>query len=63
VDQAGKAQQRDVKMGQQQGNDWVVEAGLAPGDVVVVDGTQKLKPGMPVRVEPLAAPASGPPKS
>jgi membrane fusion protein, multidrug efflux system len=63
VDPAGKAQQRDVKMGQQQGNDWVVEAGLAPGDVVVVDGTQKLKPGMPVRVEPLAAPASGPPKS
>jgi membrane fusion protein (multidrug efflux system) len=43
--------------------DWVVEAGLAPGDVVVVDGTQKLKPGTPVRVEPLAAPASGPPKS
>ena len=63
VDPAGKAQQRDVKMGQQQGNDWVVEAGLAPGDVVVVDGTQKLKPVMPVRVEPLAAPASGPPKS
>jgi membrane fusion protein (multidrug efflux system) len=63
VDPAGKAQQRDVKMGQQQGNDWVVEAGLAPGDVVVVDGTQKLKPGTPVRVEPLAAPASGPPKS
>jgi membrane fusion protein (multidrug efflux system) len=63
VDPAGKAQQRDVKMGQQQDNDWVVEAGLAPGDVVVVDGTQKLKPGMPVRVDPLATPASGPPKS
>jgi membrane fusion protein (multidrug efflux system) len=62
VDPAGKAQQRDVKMGQQQGNDWVVEAGLAPGDVVVVDGTQKLKPGTPVRAEPLATPASGPPK-
>jgi len=54
----GKAQQRDVKMGQQQGNDWVVEAGLAPGDVVVVDGTQKLKVGMPVLVQPLATPAT-----
>ena len=53
VDGAGKAQQRDVKMGQQQGNDWVVEEGLAPGDVVVVDGTQKLKPGTPVRAEPI----------
>ncbi len=53
VDSAGKAQQRDVKMGQQQGSDWVVEGGLAPGDVVVVDGTQKLKPGSPVRAEPI----------
>jgi membrane fusion protein (multidrug efflux system) len=62
VDHADTAQQRDVKMGQQQGNDWIVEEGLAPGDVVVVDGTQKLKPGTPVRAEPLAtpAPAAGP---
>lgn len=60
VDSAGKAQQRDVKMGQQQGSDWVVEEGLAPGDVVVVDGTQKLKSGTPVRIQPLAAPAAGP---
>jgi len=56
VDSAGKAQQRDVKMGQQQGSDWIVEEGLAPGDVVVVDGAQKLKIGMAVRSEPLAAP-------
>jgi membrane fusion protein (multidrug efflux system) len=60
VDSAGKAQQRDVKMGQQQGSDWVVEEGLAPGDVVVVDGTQKLKAGTPVRIQPLAAPAPEP---
>jgi membrane fusion protein (multidrug efflux system) len=60
VDSAGTARQRDVKMGQQQGSDWVVEEGLAPGDVVVIDGTQKLKSGTPVRVQPLAAPAAGP---
>ncbi len=60
VDQAGVAQQRDVKMGQQQGNDWVVESGLAPGDVVIVDGTQKLRPGMPVSVQPLPSPAPAP---
>ena len=60
VDSAGRAQQRDVRMGQQQGSDWVVEEGLAPGDVVVVDGTQKLKSGTPVRIQPLAAPAAGP---
>ena len=60
VDSAGTARQRDVKMGQQQGPDWVVEEGLAPGDVVVVDGTQKLKSGTPVQVQPLATPAAGP---
>ena len=59
VDAAGKAEERDVRMGQQQGSDWVVEEGLAPGDVVVVDGTQKLKIGTPVRVQPLAAAAAG----
>ena len=60
VDSAGKAQQRDVTMGQQQGSDWVVEKGLAPGDVVVVDGTQKLKVGTPVHAQPLAAATAGP---
>ena len=60
VDGAGAAQQRDVKMGQQQGGDWVVEGGLAPGDVVVVDGTQKLKSGTHVRAEPLAVPPARP---
>ncbi len=60
VDKAGTAQQRDVKMGQQQGSDWVVEEGLAPGDVVVVDGTQKLKVGTPVRAQPLALPPAAP---
>jgi membrane fusion protein, multidrug efflux system len=60
VDSAGAAQQRDVTMGQQQGSDWVVEQGLKPGDVVVVDGVQKLRPGMRVQAQPLAAPAGKP---
>jgi membrane fusion protein (multidrug efflux system) len=57
VDGAGTAQQRDVKMGQQQGTEWVVEEGLKVGDVVVVDGTQKLKSGMRVQAQPLGTPA------
>jgi len=62
VDGAGTAQQRDVKMGPQQGSDWVVEDGLKVGDVVVVDGTQKLKAGARVQVQPLgAAPAPAAP--
>jgi membrane fusion protein (multidrug efflux system) len=53
VDQAGNAQQRDVQMGQQQGSDWVVEKGLATGDIVIVDGVQKLRTGVPVVAQPL----------
>ena len=53
VNQANKAQQRDVKMGQQQGSDWVVEKGLAAGDIVIVDGIQKLRDGVPVVAQPL----------
>ena len=53
VDHDGKAQQRDVKMGPLLGSEWVVEQGLSPGDVVVVDGSQKLKPGVRVQAQPL----------
>jgi membrane fusion protein, multidrug efflux system len=60
VDKTGKAQMRDVRMGPQQGNDWVVEQGLASGDVVIVDGTQKLKPGTPVQGQPIPATDSEP---
>ena len=49
------------------GTDWVIERGLHPGDRVVVDGVQKVRPGSKVRVVPLAdssgaaaAPAGGP---
>jgi len=53
IDHDGKAQPRDVKMGPQLGSEWVVEHGLSPGDVVVVDGTQKLKAGVRVQAQPL----------
>jgi membrane fusion protein, multidrug efflux system len=54
----GKAEQRDVSMGQQQGSDWVVEKGLVPGDVVIVDGIQKLRPGSAVVAQPLPVKAN-----
>jgi membrane fusion protein (multidrug efflux system) len=53
IDHDGKAQPRDLKMGPQLGSEWVVEQGLSPGDVVVVDGTQKLKAGVRVQAQPL----------
>jgi len=38
------------------GSDWLVTGGLAPGDRVILDNRQKLRPGAPVR--PLIATAS-----
>jgi membrane fusion protein (multidrug efflux system) len=60
VDAEGKAQQRDVQMGPRIGNDWLVQQGLKAGDVVVVDGVQRLKPGTPVKPAEPAAPAAAP---
>ena len=54
VDAAGRAQQRDVQMGPRIGNGWQVQEGLKAGDVVVVDGVQRLKPGSTVHATPLA---------
>ena len=56
VDEHGQAQPRDVVMGARVNGDWVIEKGLNPGDVVVTDGTQKLKAGSVVDA---SAPAAG----
>jgi membrane fusion protein (multidrug efflux system) len=39
------------------GNLWVIESGLKPGDVVVVDGVAKLLVGAPIKTASAAAPA------
>jgi membrane fusion protein (multidrug efflux system) len=57
VDADGKAQQREVHMGLRVGGDWQVQQGLKAGDVVIVDGVQRLKPGTPVKATPLVLPA------
>jgi hypothetical protein len=49
--------------GQQQ---WIVESGLKPGDLVVVDGTAKLFPvpgGAPIMLGPPPGIGKGPPGS
>jgi membrane fusion protein, multidrug efflux system len=52
----GKAQQREVHMGLRVGGDWQVQQGLKAGDVVIVDGVQRLKPGTAVKATPLVIP-------
>jgi membrane fusion protein, multidrug efflux system len=41
---------RPVKIGDLQGDSWVIKDGLAAGERVVVDGLQKAVPGQPVKV-------------
>ena len=60
VDQNDVAQQRDIKAGVQLGRgEWLIESGLKPGERVIVDGMQRLQPGVHVTAKPLdAAPDS-----
>ena len=43
---------RPVKVAERIGSDWIIEDGLKPGDKVVVEGTQKVKPDMLVNPKP-----------
>ena len=56
--EGGKAERRDVVMGSRVGDEWLVVSGLAAGDVVVVDGAQKLRNGSTIK--PLSAPPATP---
>ena len=50
---------RTVKVGERSGSMWVVEDGLKPGEAVVAEGTQKVRPGMTVEPKPLLYIGSG----
>ena len=58
VDSASKAAYREVELGKQLRNERVVENGLQVGDRVIVDGVQRVQPG--VSVDPTEAPADAP---
>ncbi|OPY17965.1 MAG: Multidrug resistance protein MexA precursor [Syntrophus sp. PtaB.Bin075] len=55
VDVAGKVQQRILTVDRTIGNRWLVTTGLASGDRVIVEGAQKVKPGVSVKIVPFAA--------
>jgi membrane fusion protein (multidrug efflux system) len=50
------AQQRRVKLGQSTPTTAIVSDGLTPGESVIVDGIQRVRPGQPVSPAPAAAP-------
>ncbi|MBL7226210.1 MAG: efflux RND transporter periplasmic adaptor subunit [Desulfobacteraceae bacterium] len=55
VDAEGKVDQRMLTLDRAIGDKWLVSAGLAPGDRVIVEGIQKVKPGIFVKVVPFEA--------
>jgi len=60
VGQDGMVSTRAVKVGSAQGNQWLVLDGLKAGELVVVDGFQKLRGNAPVKPVPWQVNASGP---
>ena len=55
-----KAHVSNVTLGPQYGNDWVITAGLQPGQRIILSNLQKLKEGVPVSPHDVPAPAAKP---
>lgn len=53
---------RTVTVGDRTGSDWVISDGLKPGERIVAEGVQKVRPGAQVNPKPYNAPASTVPK-
>jgi membrane fusion protein (multidrug efflux system) len=58
VDDENKARLKSVQVGEQVGHDWLIQSGLAAGDRVVAEGTQKAKEGAAVEPQPYAGDAN-----
>ncbi|HEY3346365.1 MAG TPA: efflux RND transporter periplasmic adaptor subunit [Nitrospirota bacterium] len=61
VGKDGKAEPRTITSTARVDNDLIVDKGLAPGEVVIVEGTAKVKPGMAVKPVPMGAKPEGAP--
>jgi len=55
-----KVEIRDVQATSWQGNQWLIEEGLRAGERVVVDGFQRIIPGVPVKPVPYTVAESAP---
>lgn len=64
VEEGGKLATRELANPQRAGQDWVVSSGFTPGEMIVVEGTARIRPGLTqVKPVPFKPPApGGPPK-
>jgi membrane fusion protein (multidrug efflux system) len=59
VDDDNKVNIQPVKVGDRIGNQWVIAEGLKPGERVVAEGVQKMRPGLQVNPRPFARDTAG----
>ena len=59
VNSENKVEIRTVQLGGQSGSQWVVAEGLKPGESVIAEGVQKVRPGMQVDPKPFAGDSKG----
>jgi len=52
VDASGKVEQRMLSLDRAIGDQWLVSTGLVPGDRVIAEGMQKVRPGAEVKAVP-----------
>jgi membrane fusion protein (multidrug efflux system) len=60
VDAQNKVSLRTIRVGDRVGTRWIIGEGLKPGERVVVEGTQKVGPGMLVNPKAVAPASAGP---
>ena len=60
VDAANSVQIRQVTVGERSDSMWIIEDGLKPGERVVVEGIQQIRPNLVVNPEPFVAPSAEP---
>ncbi|NWG12393.1 MAG: efflux RND transporter periplasmic adaptor subunit [Acidobacteria bacterium] len=63
VDENNKVVQRALELDRAMGDRWLVAGGLDPGDRVIVEGSQNIRPGAPVRAVPFARPDANAPQA
>jgi membrane fusion protein (multidrug efflux system) len=61
VNSQDEVEQRRIQTGQAYQGNVVVQSGLQPGERVIIEGIQKVRPGMKVQASVAQAPPSGPP--
>ncbi len=54
VDGGNKVSIRTVEVGERIGSQWIIDKGLKPGERIVAEGAQKVRPGMLVNPKPYA---------